>query len=138
LLHVPAHVLPAHAYGAHASVVGTHAAELHAYVVCVPDAHAVCPQLVPFVSVHVPAPWQVSASHVAVFAAQTACGSFPMGTFVHVPTEPARLHALHPVQVASGVSQQTVSTQLPMAHDALLAHVAPSTDCAAHFIVGAQ
>jgi len=137
-LQVPAHTLPAHAYGAHASVVGTHAAAWHAYVVCVPDAHVVGPQLVPFARVHVPSPWHVSASHVAALAEQTAWGSFPIGTFAHVPTEPARLHAMQPLQVVAGVSQQTVSTQLPEAHDASALHVPPSGDCAAHVIIASQ
>jgi hypothetical protein len=93
---------------------------------------------VPFANVHVPAPWHVAASHVAALAAHAACGSRPIGTLLHAPTEPVRLHALHPAQLPTGVSQQTVSTQLPEPQDTSAEQVAPSVPCAAHFIVASQ
>jgi hypothetical protein len=138
LAHVPAQAVPEQVYGAHDSVVGTHAIDAHAYEVCVAAVHVVGAHVVPSASMHVPSPWHVSASHIAAFAVQAACGSLPSGTFEQVPTDPARLHALHPSQLAPGVSQQTLSTQLPEPHASSAAHIAPSVPCAAHVIVDAQ
>ena len=66
--------------------------------------------------VQAPEPLQPPATHVEVEAGQVLCGSWPVATGLHEPTEPARLHALQPLHIACAVSQQTPSTQLPVVH----------------------
>jgi hypothetical protein len=69
-------------------------------------------QMVPAASgVHAPAPLQPPATQPATLATQLVCGSWPVGTGVQVPTEPARLQAMQPPHAPE--SQHTPSMQLP-------------------------
>ena len=71
---------------------------------------------------HAPEPLQVVWQLATV---QASCGSDPAGTGQHVPTFPATLQALHPLQAAGVLSQHTPSTQLPETHSLPLPHQLP-------------
>ena len=64
---------------------------------------------------HTPVPLHSPSNpHVAgACTAHVLCGSSPPGTAVHVPTEPATLHARHPVHT---MSQQNPSAHVPVRH----------------------
>jgi hypothetical protein len=76
-------------------------------------------QVSPSFSLHAPAPLQTFV------VSQTGASSVLLsGTFVQVPTVPARLHDLQVVSHA--LLQQTVSAQNPLLQSIAAAHVAPS------------
>lgn len=56
---------------------------------------------------------------------QASCGSDPAGTGQHVPSFPATLQALQPPHEASGLLQQTPSTQWSVVHSLPLPQLAP-------------
>jgi hypothetical protein len=75
---------------------------------------------------HAPAPSHPPILHAASAPApcgHVPCGSLPVATFVHLPGELERLHALHPLHA---VSQQTPSAQTPCRHSVPVVHCAPS------------
>jgi hypothetical protein len=118
--HVVAHASAAQTYGAQVRVVPAwHSpAPLHrAGAVSTPVAHDRGAHSVvgPWFR-QAPAPLQVpSCPQVdAGWAVQASRGSWPAGTAEHVPTAPATLQAKQPSVQA--VSQQTLSTQLPLVH----------------------
>src|SRR5579883_2765959 len=126
-----AHAFPLHGYGLHILVGDEHEPPAHTLSVSVPDAHIDAPHEVPSVALHVPSPAHFACLHIGTLAVHAACGSCPAGTFWQWP--PAlTLHALHPLHVASAVSQQTASTQLPDAHVSAWVHPVPSGVFAVH------
>jgi hypothetical protein len=64
-------------------------------------------QMVPAVDgVQLPEPLQPPPTQLATLATHAPCGSPPDGTLVQVPSEPATLHALHPLHELAATLQQ--------------------------------
>lgn len=81
-------------------------------------------QVKPLLVLHAPLPSQATSVPEHVPTGKSS-GS-PSAMFVHVPTAPPTLHAMH-VSVHA-VSQQTESTQLPLTQSVPPAHASPSLD----------
>jgi hypothetical protein len=106
-------------------VAGAQFPPAHVGSVSVPPAHEVAPHDVPSGAVQLPLPLHAASSQVATFAAQLPCGFVPGGALAHAPFDVGRLHCLHPLQLACGVSQHTPSTQLFDVHDTGDVHAVP-------------
>lgn len=98
--------------------------------VSVPLVHVDAPQLVPIGALQVPSPAHLASWQVATLSVQVLCGSWPIGTLVQVPTEPATLQALQPLHDDAALSQHTLSTQLPVMHSLPPPQTAPWAFCA--------
>jgi hypothetical protein len=107
----------------------------------VAELHDEAPHEVPLGAVQVPLPAHEARVQPATLSVQVPCGSMPTGTLEQVPLTPpvsAAEQALQPLQLEAGVSQQTVSTQLPVKHMVPVEQVMPLLSCGVQVLPAPQ